>query len=117
MAEAQPLREKAAELRVLASKLESDLVGLRKEKQFRTEKQREDIELAESRLKERVREAREADGKALAIENAVYDLKAVNPNRVVQEDTRTPVEILQAIEEKGREADSALAKLQTLLSS
>jgi type I restriction enzyme M protein len=117
LAEAQPLREKAAELRVLASKLESDLVELRKEKQFRTEKQREDIELAESRLKETVREAREADGKALAIENAVYDLKAVNPNRVVQEDTRTPVEILQAIEEKGREADSALAKLQTLLSS
>jgi len=117
LAEAQPFREKAAELRVLASKLESDLVELRKEKQFRTEKQREDIELAESRLKERVREAREADSKALAIENAVYDLKAVNPNRVVQEDTRTPLEILQAIEEKGREADSALAKLQTLLSS
>ena len=68
---------------------------------------REKIELAKSRLKETVREAREAESKALAIENAVYDLKAVNPNRVVQEDTRTPLEILQAIEEKGKEADSA----------
>ena len=117
LAEAQPFREKAAELRVLVTKLDDDLAELRKEKQFRTEKQREKIELAESRLKETVREAREAESKALAIENAVYDLKAVNPNRVVQEDTRTPLEILKVIEEKGKEADSALARLQALLSS
>jgi type I restriction enzyme M protein len=117
LAEAQPFREKAAELRVLVTKLEDDLATLRKEKQFRTEKQRAEIELAESRLKEMVREAREAENKAVAIENAVYDLKAINPNRVVQEDTRTSLEILQAIEEKGREADSALARLQTLLTS
>jgi type I restriction enzyme M protein len=117
LAEAQPFREKAAELRVLATKFEDDLGELRKEKQFRTEKQREKIESAQSRLKETVREAREAESKALAIENAVYDLKAVNPNRVVEEDTRTPLEILQAIEEKGKEADSALARLQAFLHS
>ena len=112
LAEAQPFREKAAEFRVQATKLEDDLAELRKEKQFRTEKQREKIELAVSRLKETIREAREAESKALAIENAVYDLKAVNPNRVIQEDTRTPLEILQAIEEKGKEARTALSRLQ-----
>jgi hypothetical protein len=39
-----------------------------------------------------------------------------NPHRVVAEDKRTPWEILQAIEEKGKEADAALSRLQTLVS-
>lgn len=117
LAEAHPFRETAADLRARAGKIEDELFGLRKDKDPRTEKQRQEIELAESQLKQTVREAREAENKAIAIENAVYDLKAVNPNRVVEEETRTPLEILRAIEEKGKEADSALSRLQTLLSS
>jgi type I restriction enzyme M protein len=62
-----------------------------------------------------LRDAREADAKATQIENAVYDLKAVNPHRVVEEDTRTPLEIIQSIEEKGRDAAAALSRLQELL--
>jgi hypothetical protein len=62
-----------------------------------------------------LRDAREAEAKATAIENAVYDLKAVNPNRVVEEDRRSPLEIIKAIEEKGKEADFALSKLNALL--
>ena len=50
-----------------------------------------------------------------AIENAVYDLKAVNPNRTSQQDTRTPNELLAFLAEKGREADAALARLGELL--
>jgi type I restriction enzyme M protein len=115
--EAQPFREKAAELRALASRIEDDLTALRKATHPRTEKQRDEIASTEAQLKGAVREAREGEGKAIAIENAVYDLKAVNPNRVVEEDTRTPLEIVQAIEEKGREADSALSKLRVLLNS
>ena len=41
-----------------------------------------------------------------------YDLKAVNPNARVVEDTRTPEELLAIIEEKGREIDEALAALR-----
>ncbi|PYL05703.1 MAG: restriction endonuclease subunit M, partial [Verrucomicrobia bacterium] len=111
-AEAHPFREKAAEFTAIASKLDDELAALRKAKG-----PREEIQIAQERWKSALRDAREADAKAAAIENAVYDLKAVNPHRVVEEDKRTPLEILQAIEEKGREADSALAKLQTLLSS
>ena len=51
----------------------------------------------------------------MAIENAVYDLKAVNPNRVNTEDLRTPLELLAAIAEKGREADAALDCLRRLI--
>ena len=41
-----------------------------------------------------------------------YDLKAVNPNAKVVEDTRTPEELLALIEEQGREIDEALASLR-----
>jgi type I restriction enzyme M protein len=42
-----------------------------------------------------------------------YDLKAVNPNAKSQEDTRTPEELLDLIEAKGREVATALAALRT----
>lgn len=63
----------------------------------------------------KAREGREAFAKAEAIENAAYDLKAVNPNRVTVEDQRTPVELLLEVETKGREADAALAHLRAML--
>lgn len=59
-------------------------------------------------------EARELNNKAQAIEDAVYDLKAVNPNAKSVEDTRTPAELLDFIELKGREVADALATLRSL---
>ena len=109
---AQPFREKAAEFNALANKLDDEVSALRKAKA-----PREEIQIAHDRWKNALRDAREADAKAAAIENAVYDLKAVNPHRVIEEDTRTPLEILATIEEKGREADVALSDLQRLLAS
>ena len=49
------------------------------------------------------------------IESRNYDLKAVNPNRTTQVDTRTPEELIGIIEAKGREIDEALASLKGLL--
>ena len=49
------------------------------------------------------------------IEARNYDLKAVNPNRVMKVDTRTPKELIATIEAKGREIDNALADLKKLL--
>jgi len=46
------------------------------------------------------------------IEARGYDLKAVNPNRKVDVDERTPQQILEAIEAKGREVAEALAALK-----
>ena len=48
------------------------------------------------------------------IEERGFDLKAVNPNRKVQEDTRTPTELLDLIEEKGKEIKEAVAGLRKL---
>jgi type I restriction enzyme M protein len=61
------------------------------------------------------RAARESLAKAESIENAVYDLKAVNPNRASEEDTRTPSQLLDFIAAKGREADAALLRLRALI--
>ncbi len=41
-----------------------------------------------------------------------YDLKAVNPNAKNNEDTRTPEELLDLIEQKGREVAEAIAMLR-----
>lgn len=46
------------------------------------------------------------------IEDKNFDLKAVNPNKVIEEDTRTPQELLDIIEAKGKAAAVALAKLR-----
>ena len=48
------------------------------------------------------------------IEARGYDLKAVNPNAKRDEDTRTPEELLDIIEAKGREVAEALAALRAL---
>ena len=46
------------------------------------------------------------------IEARNYDIKAVNPNAKTDEDTRTPEELLNIIEAKGREVAEALAQLR-----
>lgn len=61
------------------------------------------------------RSAREAIAKAQAIEDAVYDLKAVNPRKEDVRDTRTPAQLLAAIRQKGIEVDAALVRLDALL--
>ena len=63
-----------------------------------------------------LKEAREATSKAESIENAVYDFKAVNPHRKAEVDRRTPAELLDMIEAKGREVAEALVTLRALTS-
>lgn len=49
------------------------------------------------------------------IEARNYDLKAVNPNRKVEVDTRTPAEILAGIEARHLEIEASLRKLRRLI--
>lgn len=58
------------------------------------------------------REARELAGKAKEIEDAVYDLKAVNPNKKQAVDTRTPGELMNIVEAKGKKIAEAPAALR-----
>jgi type I restriction enzyme M protein len=74
------------------------------------------IKEAETRVKELSKEAKELSTKAKEIEDAVYDLKAVNPHKKPVVDTRTPEELLDIIEAKGREVAEALASLRMVKS-
>ncbi|MCY2928504.1 MAG: N-6 DNA methylase [Planctomycetota bacterium] len=68
---------------------------------------------AEQRAATLTKEARELAGQAEDIEATVYDLKAVNPHTRNDEDTRTPEELLDLIDAKGREIAEALAALRS----
>lgn len=111
MDEARPLRERAVELNTKAKALDEQV------KERRKAKQRDEAALSglEDQWKAICREARETDAKAEAIENAAYDLKAVNPNRKSDEDKRTPAELLDFIGNQGKDADAALARLRELV--
>ena len=58
------------------------------------------------------KELTELTKRAQAILDSVYDLKAVNPNTVTTEDTRTPAQLIQTIEAQGRAVAAALAVLK-----
>jgi type I restriction enzyme M protein len=60
------------------------------------------------------REVRDIDAKAQAIEDAAFDLKAVNPNAKSEEDTRTPADLIQLIEAKAQEVTALMAKLKAI---
>ena len=111
--EARPHREKATELSAQAKTLEDDWRDKRKAKTTSEAK----LAALEEKWKAVEREARESPSKAVTIEAAAYDLKAVNPNRVSNEDTRTPMALLDFIADKGNEADAALARLRELVSN
>ncbi len=61
------------------------------------------------------RAQREAQAKADAIDAATFDLKAVNPRARVIRDTRTPLQIVEAIEGHSRAVEAALTRLRSLL--
>ena len=63
-------------------------------------------------MKELIRLSGDLAGKAKEIEDAVYDLKAVNPNKKPNMDTRTPEELMNIIEAKGKEIAAALETLR-----
>ncbi len=109
--EARPHRERAAELFAAATSLDEKVREKRRAKSTKAE----ELASLEEQLKSTLRDARDAQAKAEGIEEAVYDLKAVNPNRTNNEDTRTPAELLDIIDAKGREADAALSRLRELL--
>jgi len=112
---AHPLHEQAHAKRQQVAQLREKLLEFKK-----LDKQNPDLftpapEVVagmEQRIRQLTQEANELAGKATDIENAVYDLKAVNPNRKPDIDTRTPAELLALIATKGREIAAALALLQ-----
>ncbi|MCC6195277.1 MAG: N-6 DNA methylase, partial [Burkholderiales bacterium] len=106
----QPLQDKAAGIKAAVVDLKEDLKRLKKEK---ADDQK--IEVLEADIREREKSARDLEAEAAAIDAAVFDLKAVNPNAVAVVDERTPGEIIASIGAQGQIVAQALGRLQALL--
>lgn len=106
--EAQPFYDEAARLEKEIRQKLAQIRQLKSEKKTQSDEYKE-LNKAVQDLR---KEARQAKAKGEAVETAVYDLKAVNPNNQVKEDTRTPEDLITIIEAKGREVAVALALLK-----
>jgi type I restriction enzyme M protein len=110
--EMQPLLDKAARIKADVVDLKERLKQLKKDKA--NEKK---IEALEADIREQEKAARDLEAEAAAIDAAVFDLKAVNPNVVAVVDERTPGEIIESITTQGRIVADALARLNHLMTA
>ena len=110
--EMQPLKEQVESIKETVAGLKERLKRLKKEKANGKQ-----IEALEGDIREREKAARDLEAEAAALDAAVYDLKAVNPNALETADERTPDEIIQSITAHGRAAADALARLAQLLTA
>ena len=108
--EARPHRERAEAAFALVKELDDEIKEAKKAKKSAAK-----LKALEERWRVALTEARDSRDKADALENAAFDIKAVNPNRADTTDKRTPAELMAFIHEKGREADTALARLAALM--
>jgi type I restriction enzyme M protein len=107
-AEARPFKERATRKGQEAAQYAERVKELKKAKPV----DEPVLAAAEEQVRALTKEAREAAAKAKEIDDAVYDLKAVNPHRKAVLDTRTPEELLDLIEAKGHEIAEAIAQLR-----
>jgi type I restriction enzyme M protein len=107
----QPHVEEAARLKAEVVSLKEKLKALRA-----ANSKDEKIEKLQTKIGEQEKAARDSETKAAAIDAAVFDLKAVNPNAIVKIDTRTPEEVIASIDEQGTIVATALASLRKLIS-
>jgi type I restriction enzyme M protein len=110
--EMQPLLDKAADIKAAVVDLKERLKQLKKDKA-------DDKKIAalEADIREQEKAARDLEAEAAAIDAAVFDLKAVNPNAVAVVDERTPGEIIESISVQGRIVTDALARLNQLMAT
>lgn len=108
--EAKPLKQEAKTKREEIELLKEKLKALKQLEQEDSPYYRE----LEQSIKTLTKEASELEAKAKAIEDAVYDLKAVNPNAPDRTDKRTPAELIEIIQQCQAEIAAGLAALQAI---
>lgn len=100
-----------------AAAIKAEIVDLKEQiKRLKRDKGKDaEVQACAVRIAEKEKSARDQEAKAAAIDAAVFDLKAVNPNAVAKVDERTPQEIIESIGVQGRIVEAALVKLKLLL--
>ena len=105
---ARPLKEEARQAQIIAAKFKREIARLQKDKLHDENK----IVDLKDKIKTALQKAKQAQNRAAEIETAIYDIKAINPNRKSAADSRTPEKLLAIIEKKQSEIASALARLK-----
>ena len=102
-----------------AGKLKAEVVDLKERlKRFKKDKAADEVlNGLDAQIREKDKAARDLESQAAAIDAAVFDLKAVNPNAVTMVDQRRPDEIIVNIEEQGRIVAQALGRLRALMTA
>ena len=93
------------------------MVNLKEElKRLKKDKAAEKVlDALDAKIREKDKTARDLEAQAAAIDAAVFDLKAVNPNAVTTMDDRTPGQIIASIEAQGHIVVQALMRLAALI--
>ncbi len=108
--QAEPIKNKARKIQQQAAQWKEKLAELKKAKPC----DKKAIDQADMQIKDLSKQARELTQKAEEIENAVYDLKAVNPNIAPPPPPPPPAKLLDMIEKKGKEITDALKILRSI---
>lgn len=106
----QPLLDQAADIRAAVVDLKE---SLKRQKKDRADEKK--LAVLEADIREQEKAARDLEAESAAIDAAVFDLKAVNPNAVTEVDERTPGEIIENIATQGRIVADALTRLKRLM--
>jgi type I restriction enzyme M protein len=109
-AEMQPLKDEAARIKDTVVVLKEQLKRLKKDKASDA-----DVATLDTQIRDAEKSVRELEAQSAAIDAAVFDLKAVNPNATNKVDARTPSQIIQNIQDQGRIVAESLSTLSTLL--
>lgn len=102
--QAMPLDQLATEKRQRISQLKDEIKDCRKDKT--------DTTAQEAEISTLEKEINELEAKAKTIRNAIYDLKAVNPNIKEVSDNRTPDDLIEFIAYEGSEVTKLLNQLK-----
>ncbi|HIF5970911.1 TPA: N-6 DNA methylase [Vibrio parahaemolyticus] len=108
--EMQPLLEEAAVIKAEVIDLKEQHKQLKKDKAEKAA-----LDAVNEQIVQKQKAAKALETKASDIDAATFDLKAVNPYAVIEQDTRTPAEIISSIKEKEAVIANALKKLEGLL--
>ena len=107
--EAKPVRAEAEKKDRERARVEKRLAKLRRQRENKDQAAIEETQAVLNTLK---KDSSALKRQATGIENAAYDLKAVNPHKQPEVDARTPDDLLDIIAAKGREIDEALKGLR-----
>jgi len=109
-------QEEAAKVRATSAKPKENLAHLKEDlsKLKKSKASKEELDVAKVAIREKEKEIKAIENRAQTIEDAAFDLKAVNPNSKVEEDARSSGELIEFIETSSVEIGEIMRRLKRI---